>query len=300
MLDLAKLWRSGGLDVREVAGWQTRQRPGSWAPCFGVVHHTAGTKSLPIIVNGRPDLAGPLANAHFPKDGTVNLVSGGRCNHAGAGAQAVLDRARLDLAPRGPAAMLAYPDGPVGNGFAYGFELENLGDGRDPWPEPQLNAAALAAALLCRQHRWSANRWVGHLEWTRRKVDPRGFGMSAFRDRVRWLLTELGATPPAPPARQLPQPAVYFHPEDHMRTETIEIELDSEGRGNEPSGCPTGEFVSLEVLAGVVPNVNGYYPGDAGKPKPECWPTIENDQITVIARGGDPKFPITVLLTRAD
>lgn len=183
-MSLAALLHDAGLTVNEIGDWRNRQRPGGFGPVGVIVHHTAGTKSLNVIVNGRSDLPGPLANLHMPKDGTVNLVSDGRCNHAGTGAQKVLDRVRHDLAPLGTAAACGYIDGPVGNGLFYGIEAENLGDGRDPWPLEQVNSVAQACAALCRNHGWTENRVIGHLEWTRRKIDPRGFLMGALRHLV--------------------------------------------------------------------------------------------------------------------
>ncbi len=188
MTDLYRILTDAGLNVAPIGRWEDRKRPGTWAPCAVMIHHTAGTKSLQVIITGRRDLAGPLANLHVPKDATVNLVSGGRCNHAGAGAQVVLDRVRQDLAPLGDAGALGYVDGPVGNGYFYGIEAENLGDNRDPWPANQLDTIARSAAALCRHHGWTAARVIGHREWSRRKPDPRGFGMPALRQMVADLL----------------------------------------------------------------------------------------------------------------
>src|SRR5690606_17398929 len=66
----------------------------------------------------------------------------------------------------------------------YGFECENLGDGRDPWPAAQLEAIERAAAAVCRYHGWNERSVIGHLEWQPGKVDPRGFTMSSMRSRV--------------------------------------------------------------------------------------------------------------------
>ena len=78
-----------------------------------------------------------------------------------------------------------------GAGFFYGFENENMGDGRDPWPAVQVDTMVLAAAALCRAHRWSPERVIAHAEWRADKRDPLGIGMPdmpAFRDRVRSTL----------------------------------------------------------------------------------------------------------------
>jgi len=177
------------LDVRP--DWATHCRPGTFAPVGIVLHHTGGRNDLAIVVNGRPDLAGPLANLYSDRDApyTITLVSGGRCNHAGAGAQVVLDEARGDIAPCGDAIARGLVDGPVGNGYFYGIEAENLGNGQ-PWPPGQLEAITHACAALCAHHGWTANRVIGHREWTRRKPDPAGFAMASMRTRIASLLHE--------------------------------------------------------------------------------------------------------------
>jgi len=181
--DLAGLMRAAGLTVNEVGNWRTRKRPGSVTPIGVMMHHTAGTSSLNIVTNGRSDLAGPLANFHVEKSGLINIISPGPSNHAGRGAQVVLDEVNRGIAPSGTAAQRGFADGPGGNSFFYGFENENLGNGVDPWPEVQLDAMAQAAAALCQRHCWNENRVISHKEWTSRKIDPT-INMDDFRTRV--------------------------------------------------------------------------------------------------------------------
>ncbi|MVA00017.1 N-acetylmuramoyl-L-alanine amidase, partial [Agrobacterium vitis] len=65
---LAEVLEDAGLKVAEQPGWRSRGR-GEMGSVKGVIcHHTAGPgpekgvmPSLGIITNGRPDLAGPLA-----------------------------------------------------------------------------------------------------------------------------------------------------------------------------------------------------------------------------------------------
>lgn len=184
------------LRVAPIVGWEARRAGASFKPTFIVIHHTAATNSLKTIIHGRPDLPGPLSNLHITKDGTVNLVAAGRCNHAGPGSNEVLERMMGGYPPRGTAAEMGYRDGPTGNTYSYGFECENLGDGRDPWPAAQLQAMVAASAAICRWHGWTANRVIGHLEWTRRKIDPRGFPMAAFRSLVSDALKGKAPVPP--------------------------------------------------------------------------------------------------------
>jgi hypothetical protein len=183
-VNLAALMRTAGLTVNEVKGWETRMRPGVFRPIGIIMHHTAGTNSLAIITNGDATLAGPRANFHIEKSGLINVVSGGKANHAGPGSQTVLDEVNSDTVPSDTAAHRGLTDGPSGNEFFYGFEDENKGDNVDPWPPAQLDAMARGAAALCKVHCWDSNRVISHKEWTARKpVDPT-IDMNAFRAQV--------------------------------------------------------------------------------------------------------------------
>ena len=177
-----------GLRVVETPGWKTRNRnhKGPWGPVHGVMlHHTVtqGTKtSLNAIINGRPDLPGPLSQGLIDKDGTVYLTGWGRCNHAGTGDPDVLKAviAETSLPPK-------RVTGTDGNRHFYGFECVNLGDGQDPWPAPQVHAMVLVSAALIRAHGWGRNgdtSVIGHCEWQLGKIDPYPLSMREIRSRV--------------------------------------------------------------------------------------------------------------------
>ncbi|MEV6565324.1 N-acetylmuramoyl-L-alanine amidase [Streptomyces kronopolitis] len=174
-----------GLRLAEVTGWETHNRnsKGPWGPVHGVMVHHTGTSGADSTVqlcwDGRPDLPGPLCHGVITKDGTVHLVGYGRANHAGLGdgdvLRAVIAEKRLP------------PDDEAdtdGNPCFYGFECENLGDGKDPWPPAQLEAVEKAAAALCRAHGWTERSVIGHLEWQPGKIDPRGYTMDWLRERI--------------------------------------------------------------------------------------------------------------------
>ena len=200
---LLKALRAEGLTVIEVGDWRTHNRnhKGAWGPVHGVmIHHTVtkGTAAtVKICRDGYSGLPGPLCHGVIAKDGTVYLVGHGRANHAGLGdddvLQAVVDERAL------PADNETSTDG---NRHFYGFECENLGDGKDPWPAAQLEAIEKAAAAICRAHGWADRSVLGHAEWQPGKVDPRGFGMDSMRGRIA---DRLGAKPtkpkPSPPKK---------------------------------------------------------------------------------------------------
>jgi hypothetical protein len=177
--------RAEGLTVVETPGWATHNRnaKGAWGPVNGVmIHHTVtkGTAAtVRICKEGYAGLPGPLCHGVIAKDGRVHLVGYGRANHAGFGDDDVLAAAVAEHAL--PAVNEANTDG---NRHFYGFECENLGDGKDPWPAVQLEAVEKAAAAICRQHRWGAKSVIGHLEWQPGKIDPRGFSMGSMRGRI--------------------------------------------------------------------------------------------------------------------
>ncbi|PVE04657.1 peptidoglycan-binding protein [Streptomyces scopuliridis] len=197
--------RAEGLRVIETPGWATHNRNhmGLWGPLHGVmIHHTvtSGTAAtVRLCRDGHSALPGPLCHGVIAKDGTVHLVGYGRANHAGLGdgdvLQAVIAEAAL------PADNEANTDG---NRYFYGFECENLGDGKDPWPAAQLEAIEKVAAAVCRAHGWGAASVIGHLEWQPGKVDPRGFTMASMRERIA---DRLDAGKPKPPAKPTPPPA---------------------------------------------------------------------------------------------
>ncbi|MGW0547047.1 peptidoglycan-binding protein [Streptomyces altiplanensis] len=192
----ARALRAEGVRITEHTGWNTynRNHKGPWGPVHGVMlHHTAGSSSVGFCRRGVPDLPGPLCVGVVAKDGTVHLVGYGRTNHAGNGSSAVLAAVRAERAVPSPG-----PDAVDGNARFYGFEIENLGNGRDPYPAAQLDAVERLSAAVCRAHGWSGASVIGHKEWTRRKIDP-SFSMDGMRGRIGKRLGGRPSGPSAPP-----------------------------------------------------------------------------------------------------
>lgn len=202
----AKILREAGLTVVEVGNWETHNRnhKGAWGPMHGVMIHHTVTRGSASTVNicryGYSSLPGPLCHGVITKDGKVHLVGYGRANHAGNGDDDVLRAVREE---RGlPPDNEANTDG---NRHFYGFECENMGDGKDPWPAAQLLAIEKASAAICKYYGWNERSVIGHLEWQPGKIDPRGFSMASMRGRIA---KRLGAKPtPVPP----PPPATGIH-----------------------------------------------------------------------------------------
>lgn len=159
-----------GLKVAPVDGWEYRGHD-DMGPVYGVlIHHTAGPKdknmpSLGTIINGRPDLTGPLAHLGLGRDGTFYVVAAGKCNHAGAG---------------------TWKNVSSGNTNFIGIEAENTGLPDDPWPAVQMEALQFGVAAILHHLNRDVQWCAGHKEYATpkgRKTDP-SFDMAVFRAAV--------------------------------------------------------------------------------------------------------------------
>jgi peptidoglycan hydrolase-like protein with peptidoglycan-binding domain len=193
---LPEVLEAAGLKVAVVPGWETRGRD-EMGQVLGVMcHHTAGPlqgnmPSLRTLIEGRPNLQGPLAQLGLGRDGTFYVVAAGRCNHAGEGSWQGLLR---------------------GNTNFIGIEAENTGLSNDTrWPVVQVDAYRRGAAAILKHVGRPALFCVGHKEYALprgRKNDP-GFDMNAFRETVAAIMD--GSIPqplPIPAAEVAPQPGI--------------------------------------------------------------------------------------------
>ena len=183
---MPEVLRKAGLKVAEVPGWADRGR-GPMPTARGVMcHHTANANqrnmpSLDILIQGRSDLPGPLAQLGLGRDGTYYIVAAGRANHAGSGAWKGIT---------------------AGNTSFIGIEAENGGTPADPWPEVQLDAYWRGTAALLTRLGAGASMCCGHKEWApSRKPDPHSLDMNDFRDRVHRLQNGVGVIRPTIPAQ---------------------------------------------------------------------------------------------------
>lgn len=91
-LEINARLRAAGITVREASGWQSRGNGQTSAYEGGLVHHTAtgygiavpGTGPGNLLINGRPDLRGPLCNYAGNDDGSITVIAAHPANHAGA------------------------------------------------------------------------------------------------------------------------------------------------------------------------------------------------------------------------
>jgi len=200
--------KAEGVSVAEHPGWRDHERDAATGKTFGpvhgvLVHHTAASNSLATVYGGRTNLPGPLAHSHLAKSGLCTMLSAGRANHAGLAAKNAYD-AILNESSTHPKPSKA--SGTVdGNDVFYGIEIENLGNGKDPYPDIQHQAAVRWAAALCRAHGWSADSVAGHKETSvEGKIDP-SFDMGKFRTAVAERLKHAaGWSPGTPPAPKPP------------------------------------------------------------------------------------------------
>jgi hypothetical protein len=172
---IATRLRNAGLRVIETDGWQTRGSS-SFTPHGSVNHHTAGPASgnipsLDTLINGRPDLSGPLCNVAQARNNDIYVIAAGRANHAGEGGW----------------------HGLSGNSSVWGLEVENVGTNAEPWRPDQIDTMARVHAALVRGVT-DANSVCQHFEWTSRKVDAHDLNGNDFRQKVADHLA--GGPPP--------------------------------------------------------------------------------------------------------
>ena len=197
-MDLLSVLRGGGVEVIEVPNWRTRERPGTFTPVGQMNHHTAGGgtsdhPSLDICINGRTGIPGPLCNGLISRSNKLHLISDGRANDSGMGRSDVRDLVMRDRPPNGRPTLA---DDLNGNPWFYDWEFENNGI-NEPFSPEMMEVAYKINVAVARWQGWTGNRSIAHFEWTKRKPDPRGWDMSAFRRGVQNRLTPV-VTPPPP------------------------------------------------------------------------------------------------------
>jgi peptidoglycan hydrolase-like protein with peptidoglycan-binding domain len=187
---LPEVLERAGLKVATCPGWENRGR-GEMGLVRGVMcHHTAGGRhgnmpSLDLLIKGRADLAGPLAQLGLGRDGTFYVIAAGRCNHAGAG---------------------SWKGVTTGNTSFIGIEAENTGRDNDfPWPDVQVRAYQCGVAAILAHLKLDVGCCAGHREYALpagRKPDP-NFSMQDFRAGVASFMLGSASMAPIPASVQV-------------------------------------------------------------------------------------------------
>jgi hypothetical protein len=173
---LADVLRAAGCPVIEEPGWKTRGRPGgTFQPRGVMLHHDASppgetSGGAGVIINGRPDVPGPLAQLWLDYDGRWHVCAAGRANHAGSG---------------------AWHDIPNDDANSYILGIETDHTTNEQWTDAQFDSGtrglvALADHLGIRDSAGELKDWMlAHKEWAPgRKVDPDPLDMDDLRALV--------------------------------------------------------------------------------------------------------------------
>jgi hypothetical protein len=176
MRAIAKLGKDRwGVRVLESPGWATRGRSSLLTPAWVIAHHTAASVDVTnLLINGRPDVSGPLCNWALLKDGTWVLIASGRANHAGVAS--VSSSQSLGIEATGPVPVTAR--------------------GVSAFPNYQSYLKLLAAH--CLHFGWSTDRIKAHKEIAQpagRKIDV-AVPMDEMREYTKRLMGS-GSTKPA-------------------------------------------------------------------------------------------------------
>ncbi|WP_342662508.1 LysM peptidoglycan-binding domain-containing protein [Acaricomes phytoseiuli] len=140
--------------------------------------------SLNALIDGFPNLGGPLCQLGLARDGSVYVIAAGWGNHAGSGEAPGIPRDR-------------------GNAYLIGVEMES--SGREPWDwtPAQLDAAPRLGAALERAYLLGLpaeqRLQIGHSEYSDAgKIDPAGWpgGMNGLRASINKILDGGALTPP--------------------------------------------------------------------------------------------------------
>lgn len=185
---LPDVLEAAGLKVSLDPGWETRGSP-NVLPTMGVIcHHTATVgggvmPTLKLLREGRPDLSGPLCQLALGRDGHYCVVAAGRANHAGGGTWNGIT---------------------TGNSSFIGIEAENAGDGKEVWPDVQLDAYYRGVAAILSHLKLEAASCCAHKEYATpkgRKADVR-MDMDEFRKKVSAIIHGEAPAPVLIPAQE--------------------------------------------------------------------------------------------------
>lgn len=195
--------KAAGVKLDNVAGWEGRGRF-PFVPVCIMWHHTAGgtdwKANLGLIIAGRDNIPGPLANSFISRDGVWHFVAAGRSNNAGLGNKYVVDNAVRGIAPARDATT---PGTQTMNQYYFGIEVDNLGTG-EPYPQVQIDTLVKGCAAILEYEKWHTAQCVHHRESTNRKID-----MSYRGDLRKMVDAARQPVPPPLPERKKSMGALY-------------------------------------------------------------------------------------------
>lgn len=147
-------------------------------------HHTA--PPVPYPLNKLADRCN--WTIRWP-DGAVVLMNAGIAYDSGQGDPKVLDRVRTDQAVLGRTSSwptdFTAASRVSGTRWYIDCEVQHPGDG-SPLPPAMRRSLVVSDAAICEFMSWDpAARLLGHLEWTRRKIDPRWDGTNNQVPQIR-------------------------------------------------------------------------------------------------------------------
>lgn len=184
---LADALRAEGCTVVEEGNWRARGRPGTFDP-YGVLwHHTGTTTSMSnpfptknTLIDGRPDLAGPLCQVGIGYDGVCHVIAAGRANHAGA------------CNGFGP-----FTSAEDGNAQLVGFEIDY--DGTQAMSAAQQDAATRCSTAILKRFKKDQGYAANHKETsTTGKWDTGGMSGDQLRALIKARLDGGGQDPDMP------------------------------------------------------------------------------------------------------
>lgn len=174
-----------------VPGWEVRGAP-VMDPVAWMIHWTASKPSklrpapaFKIVLNGRPDVSGPLSQLYLDWSGQLWVMASGRANHAGLGNADV----RTALLNGTLAARTVRTKSTVGSGgMLIGIEVEHSGDPHVAYPANVLAELVRIDRALRTFYGWGSrpNRTIDHARWAPdRKIDC--ISHRAEISPLRWL-----------------------------------------------------------------------------------------------------------------
>ena len=220
MLFLPDALRAAGINVIELDGWKEAQGNYFWTDlpgghqgygeeptCF-MIHHTATTAANPSVKDSSGTWSKANCWAGLWRDGrlyqsgggvpTVVFTAAGPARvSSGYGHGPTLHEVGADV--RVPYRQTAADTDMAANRYAWNVETVAAGNGSAIDPGVQ-HALVVMGALLCNRFDWSPWRTIGHLTWTRRKVDPWWDGQQdiivTIQDAVAEYMNDDGPIPP--------------------------------------------------------------------------------------------------------